>query len=281
MSAVMTQTDSPQDANPAPHHRRSREEVEALAKNFVATPAEEAAPPAKPRTLLVGGVAGAVVLAVVIALIAWPKSEQAARPAAETDRVVAEVEELRLRMEAERERQRKELAAGKEYLERIAAADAALVKDMSAQAELLSQRAAAAPAAPAADGAPTPRDATRAAALAPAKPAPAPATTVAGTQQPVAAAAAAPQPQAAKAAPTAPAETAPQDVAQLDKSQCTIHVSELSKSGKLTYETVKKMKGVRVDAETGNVFTAPVDSGGGRTVVFEVMPTGCARMHRR
>jgi hypothetical protein len=37
----------------------------------------------------------------------------------------------------------------------------------------------------------------------------------------------------------------------------------------------------RIDAETGNVFTAPVDSGGGRTVVFEVMPTGCARMHRR
>jgi hypothetical protein len=279
MSTVMTRTDPPQDANPAPHHRRSREEVEALAKNFVGTPTEPAPPPAKSRTLLMGGVAGAVVLVVVIALIAWPKAEQVARPSAETDRVATEVEELRLRMEAERERQRKELEAGKEYLERIAAADAALVKDMSAQAEVLSQRAAPAPVS---DEVPTPRDATSRTAPppAPAKPATAPATTVASTQQP---ATATPAPQQAKAAPAAaaPAQAAPQEVAQLDKSQCAIHVSELSKSGKLTYADVKKMKGARLDEETGNVFTAPVDAGGGRQVVFEVMPTGCVRMVRR
>ena len=285
----MTRTDAPHDSGHAAHHRRSREEVEALAKNFVATPPEDAAPAKSSRTMLMAGVGGAVVLAgVVVAFFALSSPDKAARPAAENNRAVAEVEELRQRMEAERERQRKELAAGQEYLQRIAASDAAVLKDMTAQADKLADRAerpsVAAPAK--AEGLPTPRDETRTAS-APAKPAPtttasaAPATTTAAPQQKPAAA----PPKAAPATTTATTQAAPAPaqattVAQADPSSCTIHVSELSSSGKLTYEDVKRRKGARMDDE-GHVFLPPVQAAGGRTVVFEVRPDGCVRARRR
>lgn len=286
MSTVMTG----QESTPAPHHRRSREEVEALAKNFVATPLEEAAP-AKSRTALIGGIAaGAAVLIAAATYFALPsradnvRNADAARAAA-----AAEVEQLRQRMEAERERSRKELEAGQDYLERIAAADAALVKDLSAQADKLAERqAAAATAAPVSSDAPTPRDeprtapstrsTTTTASAAPATAAPAqrtaPGPQPAATQAPA-------QAQVQTQTQAAPAESQPTEVAQAAKASCTIHVSELSASGKLTYDSIKRMKGARIDESSGHVFTPPVPAAGGRTVVFEVMPDGCVRVARR
>lgn len=268
------------DPSGTPHHRRSREEVEALAKNFVATPVEDVAPviviKRPPRMALAAGVGAVVVIALAVGL--WPAGKGEPEPArpAESSRASAEAEQWRQRLEAERERKRKELASGKEYLERMAAADAALVKDMGEQAARLAQRAAPAPAG--ADAPPTPRESTRTAS-APSQPAPAPSQPASASS----AAASAP----AKAAPAeqetakaAPAESATQAVAQVDKASCSIHVSELSKSGKLTYADVKRMKGARLDDGTGNVFTPPVQVAG-RNVVFEVMPTGCVRMVRR
>ena len=268
----------------APHHRRSREEVEALAKNFVATPANDDAGPAKPKTMVMAAAAGAVVVAGLIAWVAWPTSDDARTSnTQEQSRASAEVEELRQRMEAERERQRKELEAGKEYMERIAAADAAQIKDLAAQVDRLTQRveqvSAVAPAA-VADQAPTPREEARTAAAPPKQ---APATTTASAS-PAPATTAAPAPQ--KTAPAqqqqaAPAQAEPTQVAQASAADCKIHVSELSSSGKLTYDSIKKMKGARVDESTGHVFTPPVPAAGGRTVTFEVMPDGCVRVARR
>jgi hypothetical protein len=269
----------------APHHRRSREEVEALAKNFVATPANDDTGPAKPKTMVMAAAAGAVVIVGLIAWIAWPSSggESARADNQELSRASAEVEALRQRMEAERERQRKELEAGKEYMERIAAADAAQMKDLAAQVDRLTQRVAQISAsAPASDQAPTPREETRTAAAPPKQ---APATTTASAS-PAPATTAPPAPQKAAPAPAqqqqaAPAQAEPTQVAQAPASDCKIHVSELSSSGKLTYESIKKMKGARVDESTGHVFTPPVPAANGRSVTFEVMPDGCVTVARR
>jgi hypothetical protein len=284
MSTVMTATDAPRDPSPAPHHRRSREEMEALAKNFVATPVE-AAPAKSSKAMLMAGVGGAVVLAGVVAFFALRSGggEDARQDSAATARAAAEMEEIQQRMEAERERSRKELEAGKEYLERIGAADAALVQDLSDRADRLASRqatvATAAPV-PSAD-APTPREESRAATAAPAtspKPAavqPAKAEPAPVQQATVAKA----EPAKTEPAKAEPAKAAPTTVAEAPK--CDIHVSELSKSGTLTYEAIKKMKGVRIDDFTGNVFTPPVMTGAGRKVVFEVLPTGCVRVAKR
>jgi len=273
----------------ASHHRRSREEVEALAKNFTATPTVEAPPPnPRVRLAMMGGAAAVIVL--ILAVVLWPKGRSdAERAQAEANRAAAaaEAEQYRQRFEAERERKRAEVAAGKEYLERMAAADAAALKDLSETAGALAERAARAPVAAASDQPPTPRDRTAAAKPAPTPtPAPSqPAQTTASTAPAKAApapATAAPQPAAATpqpAAAQAPAKTEPTQVAQADKSECTIHVSELSKSGKLTYADVKRMKGTRLDEETGSVFTPPVQTAG-RTVVFEVFPNGCVQLVR-
>lgn len=265
-TANPTSPDGPFDPSHGPHHRRSREEMEALAKNFVAAPVEKAPAPAKPFAKIAMAAGGVALLAVLV-VVAWPAREEAARPApAEANRAAAEVEELRQRLEAERERKRQDLAAGKEYLERIAAADASLVDEMTERAQRLSERAAAAPAT-ATDDVPTPRDEP-----APTAPAPkAPATSLAA---------------AAPAAP-APAKTAPAPEQQVAKAapaeavKCALHVSELSKSGKLTYADVARMKGARLDEKTGNVTTPPVQSIGKRPVAFEVQPNGCARLVRQ
>lgn len=269
-------TDVQPDPNAPSHHRRSREEVETLAKNFVGTPAEELPSAKGSRNLLIVSGAGALVLiAGAIAMFTGSSGGKEARVNADAERVAAEAKEWAARLEAEKERKRKELEAGSDYLNRIAAADAALVKEMSSQAEMLTRRVAAAPAA--SDAEPTPRDA-------PARTAPAPATTVASTQQPKPAAATpapAQQQPATQAAATqaAPSQAAPVQVAQADKSQCEIHVSELSKSGKLTYADVAKMKGARLNERTGAVQTPPV-SASGRSVVFEVFPNGCVEIVR-
>jgi len=259
----------PSNEAPAPRHRRSREEVEALAKNFVGASADDAP---KSRVALFASVGGGLIAAALIVAVALPGRQAAepARAAAEQSRAAAEAEAMRQRFEVERERKRKELAAGTAYMEKMAAADAQILKDMSSQAEMLTRRAAAQPAATG-DAEPTPREA-------PAKSAPAPATAVASAPpKPAATTAATAQPAPARSEPAA---AAPTQVAQVDKSQCSIHVSELSKSGKLTYADVTKMKGAKLDPDTGNVMTPPVQAGG-RTVVFEVMPTGCVRLMRR
>lgn len=278
-------TDVQQDPAAAPsHHRRSREEVETLAKNFVGTPAEELPSAKGSRNLLIVSGAGALVLiASAIAIFTSSSGGKEARVNADAERVAAEAKEWAARLEAEKERKRKELEAGSDYLNRIAAADAALVKEMSSQAEMLTRRVAAASAP--ADSEPTPREAPRATTSAP-TPAPAP-TTVASTQSPKPAAAApapAPaqqQPVATQTAAAQPAasQSAPVQVAQADKGQCEIHVSELSKSGKLTYADVAKMKGARLNDKSGTVQTPPVNAGG-RSVVFEVFPNGCVQIVR-
>jgi len=263
------------DSSATAQHRRSREEMEALAKSFVGTPTEEVLPvKSTARLALVGG--GAAALLAVLAVVFWPKAkdEAAVRNQAEAGRAAAEAEQYRQRFEAERERKRQELASGKDYLERMAQADAALMKDLSESAGALAERAARAPAPAPSDQPPTPRAAS--AKPVPAKAAPAPAQTTATAS----AAPAKPAPAPASETPKAePAAAAPQEVAQVDKSECSIHVSELSKSGKLTYADIKRMKGARIDEETGNVLTPPVQAGG-RTVVFEVFPTGCVQLVR-
>lgn len=246
-----------------PHHRRSREEVEALAKKFVAAPAEAVPAGSGPR-LLVGLGAAGVALAAVLAWLAWPQPEAARPAAAEAPRATAEADQWRQKFEAERERKRRELAAGKEYLERIAAADGALLKDMTTRASQLDERAVAtaAASASASERVPAPRDEPARVATAPAQPGAAPVS----------------QPEPARPAPAATAGS--QEVAQAPKSSCAIHVSELSSSGELTYQDVKRMQGTRLDAETGIVLTPPVPARGGRTVVFEVAPDGCVRVRK-
>ncbi len=280
----MNSTDSQnQNGSPqTPHHRRSREEVEALAKNFVATPVGEVPPSKKGRMAMIGG--GVALALVVITVLAWPKRQvQRDTSAADAAAAAAEAEQWKARLEAEKERKRKELEAGSDYLERIAASDAELLKDMTSRAEKLASRAAAFADEP--DTPPTPRESTTTAAKATAptttlaaapKPAPtttAPATTTTTTQQK-------PAEQPATKPATKPAAPA-QAPTQVAAASCSIHVSELSSSGKLTYEDVKKMKGARLDEDTGSVFTPPVQAAGGRTVIFEVLPTGCVNVKRR
>ena len=283
-----TATPTPNGSAETPHHRRSREEVEALAKNFVATPVEEIVPP-KPQQRMAMIVAGAVAVVAILAVVFWPKSRtEAERAQADTARAAAaaDAEQWQKRFEAERERKRQELAMGKEYMDRMAAADAALVKDIGEQAARLAERAAALPAA-SSDAPPTPRSETRTARPAPAPSQPAPAATQAPTQTASAAPAkpAPSQPAPAQAAPQeapkpAPAADPTQEVAQADKASCQIHVSELTKSGKLTYDDVKKLKGARFDEATGHVFTPPIQAAGGRSMIFEVMPNGCVKVRR-
>src|SRR5688572_32542307 len=104
-TATPTPNGSADSSSAATHTRRSREEMEALAKNFVGTPTEEPILPAKPsaRLAIIGGGAAALV-AVVLAVVFWPKAkdEAATRAQAETSRAAAEAEQYRQRFEAER-----------------------------------------------------------------------------------------------------------------------------------------------------------------------------------
>lgn len=253
------------------HQRRSREELEALAKSFVAAPTTDAGP-AKPYVKYAMGAGVAAVLAVIVVL-AWPKGQDPVRQqAAESaSRAAAEAEAARQKYEAERERVRQQLASGQDYLERMAAADAELMKEMTERAEKLAQRAAAfAPE----DTTPSPREEPARVAAAPKPAATAPANAPAPTASKPTAPAAAPPTQVASAAP-AQATAKPDEGGE----KCAIHVSELSASGKLTYEAVKQMKGARFDESTGNVLTPPVKTAG-RPVVFEVFPNGCVRLRR-
>ena len=278
-----TATATPMDSVPTPSehrlHRRSREEVEALAKDFIATPPADAPAKVQRRTNLVfaaGGIVAMAALAALAAILAWPEGEsEVQRPAADSSRAAVEAEQWRARYEAERERKRRELQAGSDYMARMAAADAALLKEMTERASRLTTLAAATPEpaparqAPASteptpkDGAPTPRSATQVASA------------------PAAAEPVKPQPAAAKPAP-APAEksdAAPQPTkVAVAAPECKLHVSQLSASGALTYDAVKSMKGARTIS--GGAVVLPPVMADGRRVIFTVTPDGCMTWRR-
>jgi outer membrane biosynthesis protein TonB len=257
--------------------RRRREELEALAAEFVNSRihVRPAPPPQLSRFMVAAGGAGLLVAIGLIAWLTWPANADA--PARTAAPVVNEAELWAKRLEAERERKRAELQRGREYLEKMAAADGALMKDMTARAQNLAARAeVAAPPAPAPAPAPArvaePTPKTTTAAATPARP-----------ERAAVAPAQAPPQQVAKAAPipVAPAttrETDAQPVVVATAAQCSIHVAELSSSGKLTYADVARMKGARTD-DRGHVFTPPLVASG-RPVVFEVSPDGCVRIVR-
>jgi hypothetical protein len=204
------------DAPNAPR-RRNREELEQLAAEFVNSRliVRTPLPRRVPKAALAA--AGAVVAVAALAWVLWPTDPaEAARDAAPA---VADSEQWAQRLEAERERQRRQLEQARAHSAKMAAADNALVSQLTVRARQLAARSDA--------------------------------------------------PATAQPAPAAAAS-------------CGIHVSELSDSGALTYADVVRMKGARLDAATGHVFTPPVQAGGdGPTVVFEVMPTGCVRIARK
>ena len=123
----------------------------------------------------------------------------------------------------------------------------------------------------------------------PAKPQPAPAPNKAA-----AASAAAPQskpvskPAAPAPAPTLVAKASPAPatpaatavVAAAPAAACKLRVSDLSASGKLTYDAVSRMQGAVKDPTSGVVRLPPVEMDGGRSVVFDVRPNGCVEMVR-
>lgn len=246
--------------------RRKREELEALAAEFVNSKIHVKQPARRPSPALLGGAAAAL-----FALLGWLLWPQADVTSVRDDSAAAavEAEAWAKRLEAERERKRRELQSSRDYLAKMAASDSALLADMTSRAQALEKRADAAPAPGSGEptprtAEPTPRAEPAAAAAAPARQDAPPATT----------ASAAP----ASAAP-APAAQPQAQVAQAAPASCTIHVSELSGSGKLTYADVARMKGTRTDGR-GHLFTPPVTAANGRTVVFEVMPNGCVRIAR-
>ena len=266
MTAHTPTADTPYDDLPARHvTRRSREELEALAADFVNSKLHPLPPaPRKPlpRAVLAGLAGGAfTALAGLGAWTLWPSAEITAPPAS----APAIDAQWAQRLEAERERKRQELERSRQYLAKMAAADSALVQDMSNRAQGLASRAdRAAP--PVRADEPTPKLAATTSAATASPPAPVPAPAEARTGAP------------AKAASQAePATPAPATVAAAPR--CNIHVSELSSSGKLTYADVARMKGVRV-ASDGHAFTPPLKTAEGRSVVFEVMPSGCVRVAR-
>ena len=253
--------------------RRNREELEQLAAEFVNSRIHVREPAPRPLPKVPLAVAGGVLALALGAWLLWPGD--AATPVREAALPVAASDTQARRLEAERARQRVQLQQSRDYLAKMAAADSALVGEMTARAQGLAARAEK-PAAvavrsnPAQADEPTPKASTPTAATAPA---PAPVTAAAAQPE----APAKTEPARAEPARGAAATPAP---AQVAAASCGIHVSELSDSGKLTYADVARMKGARTDGATGHVFTPPVDAGRGRTVVFEVMPSGCVRVAR-
>ena len=302
MSTIVTALDpaSAQHLDPATSaqpakgpQKRRREELEALAADFVNSQLHAKAAPRKAPLGVI--VAAGAVATVAIAWLMWPQREDAPPQAARAAAPAAQAEDWGKRLEAERERKRRELGSS-EYMSTMAAADSALLKEIGSRASALTQvpEAPAEPApAPArrvaatASGEPTPKTAepapkaaepaprtaeTRApvqTAAAPAQPAPAP---VEQRAEPRSAAAPAKEPE--KTAPAAE----PTQVAAAP-ADCKLRVSQLSASGKLTYADVAKMKGARTD-DRGHVFTPMVSMADGRRVIFEVMPNGCMNWRR-
>ena len=225
--------------SPRPQRRR-REELEALAAEFVNSKLHPLPPPPRAEVPKAALAAGGAVLLAVVAWLPWPSGGSA--PVREQAPAVNEAEVWAGRLEAERERTRQELQRSREFLARMAAADHALLEDLTARAQNLAIRPETAP--------------------------------VAASQVERE-----PEPSPPAAATPVQAKADAKEVQVAAASKCNIRVSELSGSGKLTYADVARMKGARTDS-AGHVFTPPVRTANGRDVVFEVTPDGCVRVVR-
>lgn len=231
--------------------RRSRQELEALAAQWVTSDVSSIVRKrrVKQRRFDVVGIAVAVVYISAVAWFVLPKDvREGTTRAGPVETAAGEAVLLQRKLEAERERRRHELESSRGFLEKMAAEEAATLRDLEQRARALEARAA------------TPK----------AGPAPVPAQ--AATVEPVV--------PAATPTSAAPATEKPKTDVAAAKESCSIHVSELSASGTLTYADVARMRGARKDEQTGNVLTPPVKAAGGRLVSFEVLPTGCVRVVR-
>lgn len=260
--------------------RRRREDLEALAADFVNSKIH-VGPPAAKKLPMPALAALAAVVVVVLAWLLWPQAQEVRPDAHAAAPAVNEADLWARRMEAERERKRKQLGSS-DYMAKMAAADSALMKEMASRGTALAA-VPESPAEPAAKVAkpqdePAPKATesapTQVAAAGPAQSAPVPAPAESRAE----AKAAEPAPAQAASEPQ-PAAREPTNVAAVDPSECRLHVSTLSLSGKLTYADVAKMKGSRIDAR-GHVYTPPVRLDDGRRVIFEVLPTGCVNWRR-
>ncbi len=282
MSEPPDSPDSPD--SPARRARRSREEIEALAKDFTAAPG--AVVTVRGMSWIMLAVLGVGVLGAVIWLL-LPTSEPVRDRAALAP--APDVTLWKQKLEAERERAKKK-QGGSDYFARTAAAEGAMLRDLTASAERLANVAESVPPPPVgrrAEAAPAAKaSAPAASAAAPAtvqKPAPVPgqAASAPAEHRTAAPSASAPEPApataAASAAPAPTAARAPPSAEEVAK--CRIHVSELSSSGKLTHADIARMKGAHVDERTGHAFTPPIALKG-RTVVFDVAPNGCVTIAR-
>jgi hypothetical protein len=113
---------------PRPLPRRSREELEALAADFVNSTLHRREPLHRrplPKPVVQGlAAAGAIALVAVLAWMFWPAGGEPAGPALAAP-AVTEAEQWSRRLEAERARKRQELESSRQYLARMAAAEAA------------------------------------------------------------------------------------------------------------------------------------------------------------
>ena len=253
--------------------QRSRGELEVLADKFVHGNAPEAViEPARWPTAWIAGAAGLFIVVSGVLIGTWLNGgDDAARSAQmpATEAKAALVDDWATKLEAERQKQRVQMERSRQYMEKLAAVEAAAQADFQQRAAVLV--AASTPESRSADE-PKPIDETPGAAPSP----------IAQAQAPFVAAAkpAESRAQPAETAnPAPPAATpAPQPAQTIASAHtCKMHVSELSSSGTLTYEAVARIKGARVDQGSGIVTLPPVDVPGRGAMIFTVKPDGCVR----
>lgn len=244
--------------------RRSREEVE---QDLVGAPA-----PAPTRSFSLAPWIG--IGLVVLVTVLWLLSP---RPEIVRDKggMSADVYALQRKLAADKERAKRMQSSG-DFMDRMAARDAQILGDLASRAAKLVQIAdvSEAPAAPARKPAkpavPPPVQSTRA--KPETKPEAAPETSPA-PPSPTTVASAAP----ATASSSSNVPSAQETSAR--PAQCKLHVSELSSSGKLTYDDIAAMKGSRKVGGAGHVLTPPVKVND-REVTFDVAPNGCVTVAR-
>lgn len=271
----MSNTNEPAPTAETPRRvqRRSREELESLAKDLAGD--SEAAPATGMSMTSL-----AIIAVGLFAGLAWllaPREPVKDRAAT----IPPAIAQLQQKLEADRERARKQQGGGG-YLERSAAADAAALKDLAASARRLAQAVEAPPP-------PQPKAAARAGhdeASAPKTETPSatseslPKSEPAPIQAPRKSRAAAAAPGDETNPPAANASASPSSPAtETASAQCRLHVSQLSSNGKLTYDDVLRMNGARVRKSTGHVVTPPIDVNG-RPVAFDIAPNGCVTVER-
>ena len=257
--------------------QRSRDELEVLADKFVHGNAPEAViEPARWPTAWIAGAVGLFIVVSGVLIGLWLNGgDDAARStqAPATEGKPALADDWSAKLEAERQKQRVQMERSRQYLEKLAAAEAAAQVDFQQRAAALVGTST-----PESRPADEPKPIEQAAAAAPAPFAQAQAPLVAAAKPAESKA----QP-AETANPTAnpapPAATpAPQPAQTIASAHtCKMHVSELSSSGTLTYEAVARIKGARVDQGSGIVTLPPVDVPGRGAMIFTVKPDGCVR----